>query len=88
MAEDKRNFIERSDSIAEKSIGRPATVEERAAAFSKFDLEKRIDILEALDRDIESDEPLTIEEAAKLYRTRDHRNALSKVHHALRRRGR
>ena len=85
---DKRNFIERSQSMAEKTTGRPATVAEMATEFSKDPLTRRAESLDQIDGELASDEPLTMGEARKLLETRKHRRALGNVHEALRRGGR
>jgi hypothetical protein len=87
MADD-RDFITRSQSIAEKMFGRTATVDEMASAFAGCDPGQRVVSLEQLDVVVANDEPLTLNGARRLADTVVRRRALSDVHELLRKTGR
>jgi hypothetical protein len=87
MADD-RDFIARSQSIAEKMYGRTATVDEMASAFAGCDPGQRVMSLEQLDAVVGSDEPLTLNGARRLADVVVRRRALSDVHQLLRKSGR
>lgn len=85
---DERNFIDRSQSMAEKMTGKPASVDDMVSEFSKYSLERRASALDAIDADLSSDEPLRMEDLRKQVKILNHRRALGAAHEALRRAGR
>jgi hypothetical protein len=87
MADD-RDFIARSQSMAEKLHGRTATVDEMARAFAGCDPGQSVMSLEQLDAVVASDEPLTLNGARRLADIVVRRRALSDVHELLRKAGR
>jgi hypothetical protein len=85
---DNRDFIARSQSMAEKMHGRTATVDEMTGAFAGFDPGRRVMSLDELDALVVSDEPLTLNGARRLADIVVRRRALGDVHELLRKAGR
>jgi hypothetical protein len=87
MKED-RDFIGRSQAIAEKVHGRPATADEIASEFAGYDPAWRAMALDRLDAEITRDEPLTLNGARRLAEAVVRRRALGDIHETLRKAGR
>ena len=85
---DERTFLEKSNSMAEKMTGKPASVDDMVTEFSKYGLERRANALDAIDADLSSDEPLTMSDMRKQVKILQQRRALGAAHEALRRAGR
>jgi hypothetical protein len=85
---DERDFITRSQSMAEKMYGRPATVEEMTREFAGYGPSRRVMSLDRLDDDIVCDEPLTLNGARRLAETVVCRRAFGDIHEAMRKAGR
>jgi hypothetical protein len=85
---DNRDFITRSQWMAEKMHGRTATVDEMASAFAGIDPGRRVISLGELDALVVSDEPLTLNGARRLADVVVRRRALGDVHELLRKAGR
>jgi hypothetical protein len=83
MAEDNRDYIERTQSRAVAYDGKEMTPDEMATQFMKCDLDARVDILEQLGAD--DREFASTQEAAKAY---SYRSALRSTHERLRKVGR
>lgn len=90
MSEDNRNFVERSESLTQLSMGRSATPDEIVKEFAKQGSARRVSIIDQLDSDLASDEPLSLgtNEFRRVQKMRSHRRAFGNVHEALRRAGR
>jgi hypothetical protein len=83
MAEDTRNFIEKTQSRSQGYNGRELTADEMATEFMKCDIDARVAALEELAAD---DRAYTsTREAAKAY---EYRKALRDTHERLRKVGR
>jgi hypothetical protein len=85
---DNRDFIARSQSMAERMHGRTATVDEMTSAFAGCDPGRRVMSLDELDALVVSDEPLTLNGARRLADIVVRRRALGDVHALLRKAGR
>lgn len=80
MAEDTRNYIERSISASEKMLGREPTPDDIATEFARMDLRTRSGVLLQMEADL-ADRPMTISEAARFNR---YERALKGTHETLR----
>jgi hypothetical protein len=87
MADD-RDFIARSQSMAEKMRGRAATVDEMTSEFAEYDRAWRVLSLDRLDVELAGDEPLTLNSARRLADAVVRRRALGDIHEVLRKAGR
>ncbi len=85
---DKRNWIERAQSWAEKTRGSAYGVDEMAAEFALYGSARRAQSLEEIDTELASDEPLTLNDGAKMLDTLERREVLGVVHDELRKSGR
>jgi hypothetical protein len=88
MAEDTRDYIERSISSYEKALGREPTPADIAGGFAKMDNHTRVSVLTQMEADRgdpQNPEPLTLNQAAKRVRFE---TALRNTHKALREVGR
>jgi hypothetical protein len=77
MAEDTRDYIERSISSYEKALGREPTPADIAGGFAKMDNHTRVSVLLQMEAD---NGPLSVNKAAKRVR---YESALRKTHKAL-----
>jgi hypothetical protein len=84
MADDTRNFLERSDSMNEKLHGKPTTVKDNIDAFMLRDVNTRALELDYVENELKSGEPLTVAEAVERRHLRRRFDALSDMHHRLR----
>ena len=84
MADDDRDFIERTDSVTEKLYGQPASAEQIAENFALYGLKKRAEALEGIDFELRGE----IESGSHNLRRRVQLMALRRkiggVHDALR----
>lgn len=84
MADDDRDFIERTDSVTEKLYGQPASAEQIAENFALYGLKKRAAALEGIDVELRGE----IESGSHSLRQRVQLMALRRkiggVHDALR----
>ena len=84
MQKNDRDFIERTNSVAEKLHGEPMTTEEIANSFTLLGLQKRVAALEQFDKELSGD----IDSSPHALRRRVQLTALRKkmggVHEALR----
>ena len=84
MADDDRDFIERTDSVTEKLYGKPASAEQIAENFALYGLKKRVAALEGIDVELRGE----IESGSHNLRRRVQLMALRRtiggVHDALR----
>jgi hypothetical protein len=87
MAEN-RDFIARSQSMAERTRGSTATVEEMVREFAGYDPAWRAMSLDRIDAEIAHDEPLTLNGARRMADAVVRRRALGDIHEALRKAGR
>ena len=87
MADD-RDFIARSQSMAEKMRGGAASVDEMTREFAGYDPAWRMLSLDRLDAELARDEPLTLNGARRLADAVVRRRALGDIHEALRKAGR
>jgi hypothetical protein len=87
MAEN-RDFIARSQSIAEKTHGGTSTVDEMVREFAGYDPAWRAMSLDQIDAEIAHDEPLTLNGARRMADAVVRRRALGDIHEALRKAGR
>jgi hypothetical protein len=85
---DNRDFIARSQSMAEKTNGRTATVDEMTREFAGYEPAWRVLSLDRLEAEITRDEPLTLNGARRLADAVVRRRALGDIHEALRKAGR
>lgn len=85
---DERTFLEKSNSMTEKMTGKPASVDDMVKEFSKYDLERRANALDAIDADMSIDEPIGLTDLRKQVRILQQRRALGAAHEAMRRAGR
>ena len=85
--EDGRDFIARSQAIAEKVRGRAMTTDEFADQFAGYDPAWRAMTLDRLDAEIARDEPLTLNGARRLAEAVVCRRAFSDIHETLRKAG-
>jgi len=81
MAEDSRNYIEKTLAGSSEYSGRETTPAELASTFTMCDLDTRVSVLQSL----HDEEYTTAEEAAKHHA---HRRALRQTHERLRKIGR
>jgi hypothetical protein len=86
MAEDTRDFIERTQSLAEKRTGQRLSEDELAVGFSLYGPEKRVHILDTMDIDQQGE--LSIGDARDALGKFKVRQRLGAVHEALRKAGR
>jgi hypothetical protein len=86
--EDDRDFIGRSQAIAEKVRGRATTTDEIASEFAGYDPAWRPMTLDRLDAEISRDEPLTLNGARRPAEAVVCRRALGDIHETLRKAGR
>jgi hypothetical protein len=87
MADD-RDFIARSQSMAEKMHGSAATVDAMVREFAGYDPAWRVLSLDQLGAEIACDEPLTLNGARRLADAVVRRRALGDIHEALKKAGR
>lgn len=52
MADDDRDFIQRTDSVTDKLHGHPASADQIAENFALYGLKKRADVLEGIDLEL------------------------------------
>jgi hypothetical protein len=88
MADDDRDFIERTESINEKLTGRPMPVDEMAEKFALFGLKKRATALESFDTELRGE----IDSGSHSLRRRAQlmvlRRKMGSLHEAMRKAGR
>lgn len=83
--EEKRNYIDMSIARGVSFEGKEPSPEELATHFAKTDMAGRVDILDWIDRDLASNDGLSLNEAVKLNR---YVGALRNTHNTLRKVGR
>jgi hypothetical protein len=84
MADDDRDFIERTGSVTEKLLGQRASADQMAENFALYGLEKRTATLEGLDAELRGEidsSPHTLRRRVQLMALR---RKMGGVHDALR----
>ncbi len=82
MAEDNRDFIEQTQSRSVGYLGKELTPEEMSTEFTKWDIQTRVNALEAINAD---QSELTVKDAVRRY---VFEHALRATHEKLRKVGR
>ncbi len=84
MADDDRDFIERTKSSSEKLYGKPMSEGEVADEFALYGLKKRVGALESLDSELRSDIDSGLHNLRRRVQLVALRRKLGDVHAALR----
>ena len=85
MAEDDRDFLERSDSVTEKFNGEPASIDQIADHFALYGLKKRAEALESLDAELRGEIGSGSHSLRRHAQLMTLRKKMGSVHEALRR---
>lgn len=81
---DDRDFLERAESIMEKTRGQPATVGEIADNFALYGLGKRVAALDKLDAELGGEIDSGAHSLRRNVRLQQLRRRMTDLHHALR----
>ena len=84
MAEDDRDFLERSDSVTEKLNGEPASINEIADHFALYGLRKRAEALESIDAELRGEIGSGSHSLRRHAELMTLRRKMGRVHEALR----
>ena len=84
MADDDRDFIERTDSVTEKLYGQPASAEQIAENFALYGLKKRVAALESIDAELRGEIDSGSHNLRRRVQLMALRGKIGNVHHALR----
>ncbi|WP_315751235.1 MULTISPECIES: hypothetical protein [unclassified Bradyrhizobium] len=88
MPDERRNFIERSDSITGNLYGQPMSLERIAENFALYGLQKRVAALESFDAELREGIEANPGDLRRHARMLELRRNMGSVHAALRNAGR
>jgi hypothetical protein len=84
MADDDRDFIERTESASEKLNGKPQDIDEMADNFALYGLEKRVAALESFDAELQGEIDSGSHNLRRRVQLMTLRRKMGGVHQALR----
>jgi hypothetical protein len=84
MADDDRDFIERAGTVADKSYGRPASMDQIGDNFALYGLKKRVAALENFDAELRGEIGSGSHSLRRHAQLMALRNKMGSVHEALR----
>jgi hypothetical protein len=84
MADDDRDFIERSESLTDKLYGKAASIDEMADSFALYGLKKRAATLEDFDTELRGDIDSGAHNLRRRVQLMTLRQKMGGVHEALR----
>jgi hypothetical protein len=84
MAEDERDFLERSESMIDKLYGQPASIDQIADQFALYGLKKRAAALENLDTELRGEIGSGAHSLRRHAQLMTLRKKMGSVHEALR----
>jgi hypothetical protein len=88
MADDKRDFIDRAESVTETLYGRPMAVDDITDNFALYGLEKRAERIEKLDAELRGEIDSSPNNLRRRVELMGLRKKMGSVHAALRKAGR